>query len=188
MSIVHCFWLEDTAKLRRAFRRYAGDNKCPGKYGYCNGHAPLDEIDWPVKTMIESFTSEFPHTDPRWPTKCDDCGYTFLETDNWQIWTSRLYRRNDTGEITTLEDCPPGAMWDAWWMEGHHRGRQAVPTDKLYLVVKLPDGVHWTVDGPSTGGGPGWVRTGTVPKITARPSILTEKYHGFLTDGLLIAC
>jgi hypothetical protein len=190
MAQVQCYWLEESGKIKRSFRRYrmsevepAPGDKCPGPYSYHNAQAPLDEIDWPVKTVIEAFTSQFPHDDPRWPKKCAECDYVFQESDQWQIFTDTLYQRTDTGQIVTLADAPPGAMWDAWWMGDHYKGR-----DGLHLCVLLPDGTHWTVDGPSSGGGPGWSRTGQPPKVTASPSILTIKYHGYLIDGMLNQC
>lgn len=46
---------------------------------------------------------------------------------------------------------------------------------------------NWLVDAPSKQGSP-WTREGKPPKVTARPSILTSRYHGFLTDGFLVEC
>lgn len=43
---------------------------------------------------------------------------------------------------------------------------------------------HLTVNAPEPSGGH-WTRTGTPPTITASPSILTPRYHGFLQGGVL---
>jgi hypothetical protein len=58
--------------------------------------------------------------------------------------------------------------------------------NRLPLTVMLPDGGVWCVDArASTPGAGGWDVTGTPPNITVRPSILTDRYHGWLTDGVL---
>lgn len=73
-------------------------------------------------------------------------------------------------------------MWAVWWIP---KGDSWTGPDGLCLSVCLPDGTHWMIDGPSSSDGPGWERSGTPPLITARPSILTRQYHGWLTDGVL---
>ena len=95
------------------------------------------------------------------------------------------WRRADTGEVfASLADLPPGAMYDASWMAfaciKHADGR--------CLSVRLPDRMDWLVDRPPDGSRVAWTRTGEPPHVTARPSILTPKYHGFLTDGVLLPC
>jgi hypothetical protein len=57
------------------------------------------------------------------------------------------------------------------------------------MVALPPDGGDdlWMVDGTASNG-PGWTREGKPPKVTARPSILTPRYHGWLTDGFLVRC
>lgn len=82
-----------------------------------------------------------PHDDPRWPRHCG-CGYAFQDSDEWQVWTEAIYRRGDTGADTTLRDAAPGAMWNAWWMGKHHSG-----PDGRSIVVKLPNGNDWMIDG-----------------------------------------
>jgi hypothetical protein len=74
-------------------------------------------------------------------------------------------------------------MYDAhWWpVKG---------PDGIALAVILPPGGHTETWHPDTGAkdGPPWTRTGTIPRVTCTPSILTNKYHGFLTDGFLVEC
>lgn len=124
-----------------------------------------------------------PHDDPRWPAKCDQCGAPFPEFATWQVFQELIYRRADSGQEMTLRDAPPGAMWDAgWYWEKGPDGKS--------LCVCLPPGGgldYWHVDGPAKGGGR-WTRTGVPPNVTANPSILTPRYHGWLRDGRLVDC
>jgi hypothetical protein len=53
------------------------------------------------------------------------------------------------------------------------------------LMVALPDGEFWMVDQRFRGKASGWTVTGSPPAITARPSIVSDGYHGWLTDGVL---
>lgn len=185
MTDVKCFWLEPTTRQREYLRRYSGSSvrKCAepnSRYGYCNASAPAGESDFEPDTMVGRMVEKPPRDDPRWPKVCDACGTPFADDDNWQATGKTLYRRVDTGELMTIEDAPPGAMWNAdWWPEKKPDGR--------YLAVKLPDGAEWHIDGAARSGG-GWTRTGEPPNITARPSIRTSRYHGWLTDGVLRSC
>lgn len=189
MSAVTCFYLEPLPKIRRLLRRYrSSDHKCPKPYlgwDYCNAELFLDEVDHPLKQVIESYF--IPHEDPRWPKACAGCGYVFEEKDTWQVFVDSLYRRSDTGEVTTIREAPAGAIYDSWWMPDSYRN----PVDGLALICKLPGGHCWGIDGPSsTHKGPGaWTRTGTPPKLTVSPSILVpDSYHGWLKEGILVEC
>lgn len=110
---------------------------------------------------------------------------------------SDWWRRVDTGEEGALWTFPVGAMWWAWWLDGSyfskkHTARGGGP----HLIVRTPGG-DWDIDAPSSNGD-GWDRTGIPPAVTARPSILfqsedakgtkIERYHGWLTNGILIKC
>jgi len=123
--------------------------------------------------------------DPRWPRKCS-CGYQFVDEDEWQCNPYTLFKLGDTGELVTLAAAQAGAMWNAEWMD--HNG-----PDGISLVVRTPAG-DWAVDGPSyqdhkIQNERGWTRTGTIPDVTANPSILMPgKYHGFLRGGWLEEC
>jgi len=97
----------------------------------------------------------------------------------------RPWRRVDTGEVfQSVWDLPAGAMWNApWWAFAcvkHADGR--------CIAVMLPDRCVWLLDQPPAGQTRAWERTGEPPSVTARPSILTPKYHGWLTDGVLTRC
>lgn len=180
MSDVACHFLEQLPRIRRSLRRYSGDRKCPnGPFGYCNAEVPLDDIDYPVRAVIESFF--IPHGDLRWPKGCPVCGVPFVDADTWQVFVDTLHRRSGTGEIVALRQAQPGDMWDAYWMP------YTKNADGRCLVVKLPNGHDWMIDGPSQQHPePGaWTRTGTPPNISASPSILAADYHGWLRNGVL---
>lgn len=187
MSEVACFLLQPDGRTRRGLRRYSRDfHVCPKGYGYHNAIATLDEIVGP------SPVDEWPKDDPRWPKVCEACGAPFEDADNWQLFTNALYispTRPELGAIT-LQEAPPGAMYFADWMTGIgtyspiavREGRDKDPRGHLY--VKLPDGHTWDTDAKSTNG-EGWSRTGEPPNVTASPSILSPRYHGHLSGGVL---
>lgn len=189
MSDVTCYWLEPTDKIRRDLRRYRNDlvscpSPRPDRTAACDCSAYLDTIPYPPKETIESYT--WPRTDERWPKKCDRCGYVFQEHDAWQVFVDRIYKRSDTGAEIVLREAGPGAMWDAFWMPDQWKG-----PDGMCVAVKLPGGHVWMIDGPSQQNkNPGaWTRSGTVPKLTASPSILVpDLYHGWLKEGVLVPC
>lgn len=122
--------------------------------------------------------ADWSHTDPLWPPRCEGrgCDYAFTAADQWQVFQGHLFR-TATGDLVTTRHAPPGAMWWNDW-----RG-----TGDPDLFVMLPDGSEWNIDGPSSGGG-GWQRAGVPPAITVTPSILTPRYHAFLTGGVLVRC
>lgn len=192
MERIQCFLIEPTPRTERKLRRFcfSSDSKCAGRWGYHNGHTAFGEGTYHYdidkdgdKTIRWDDDHETPpHDDPRWPTKCDDCSYLFTPDDQWQVFREVIYVR-DTGATMTLRDCPPGAMYDAFWYP--EKG-----PDGRALCVALPPGGgmdFWHVDGPSKGGGT-WTRSGEPPFVTANPSILTPRYHGFLRNGWLESC
>ena len=190
MTTVSCFLVKPTEREHRMLRRFTfGDTMtCPG-FPQRHGHdasvswmdgavirtedgyfGSLDESDWPSRS------------DPLWPNRCDSCEYTFQPEDMWQIAHDTYYRREDTSEEWLFRSLPAGAMFDAWWLPWKGPDEQS-------LTLVLPDGIPWHIDGPCTGSPRRpWSRTGVPPIVTARPSILTPGYHGFLTDGRLESC
>ena len=195
MSIIECFWLEPTDLACRSLRRYVASldaepkDPCPLTLGYHNNRTDIGEVadGATSRTGGRDFMPEDVRNDPRWPAACA-CGYLFLETDQFQDSHHTLFRRSDTGELTTLDRAPVGAMWNADWMGDGYKG-----PDGLYLCVRTPGGT-WAIDGPATDGGR-WTRSGKPPQVTARPSICAGKnkdggwiYHGFLTNGQLREC
>lgn len=93
-----------------------------------------------------------------------------------------------------IPPAPVGAMWDCDWMRDHKMDSGLAYNrnpDGVVLAVRTPGG-DWVVDGPSfcnrveSGS---WSRTGTIPNVTATPSIdIPGKYHGWLRDGYLVEC
>ena len=141
---VACFWLAPTGSARVGLRRYSR-HACPRPGGYHDwtvflGEAPLPRVQDAERSRWGTAEYGYPdHADPRWPVSCP-CGYQFGPDDEWQDWQEALYRRADSGELTTIRDAPDGAMWDAWWMESS-RG-----PDGRCLVVKCPGGAEWMID------------------------------------------
>jgi hypothetical protein len=220
VSGIPVFWIEPTGRILRTLRRYHSPrgshpyNCADGWHEARSRIEPLDEI--PIRGSYDVEPDEretsgdlWPHDDPRWPAECQaGCGYRFTDDDHWQLHTERVYKRIDGAsddELTlVLRDdraLPPGAMWDAWWYPDGWK------IEGISLVVQLPDGVPWTVDGPSTscpsrnGGEPHdtrtghrcWTRTGDPkaipPTVDVNPSILSgkpETYHGYLRHGQLV--
>lgn len=149
---VKCFFLEETDRAKLGLRRYhssAGGDKCPLPHGYHDtlvyiGETRAEKSDadeYGHRHWVYPEKQDVPRDDPRWPTHCA-CGYEFAATDEWQVWTEAIYRRTDTGADTTLRDAEPGAMWNAWWMGRHFGGE-----DERSIVVKLPNGNDWQIDG-----------------------------------------
>lgn len=193
MTGVRCFLLEDIHVTRYSLRRYAGEKKCIRLWGYHNAQSsPItDAPDDPEKVGVcGTRPPAVERADPRWPKACP-CGYTFEDGDMWQGFADRLLKRVDTGEVLTWGTAPAGAMFDASWYHDWMQG-----DDGRSLLVKLPGGADWLIDGCANNcackGKPKdqkhhcWTRTGTLPNITAQPSILVPNYHGWLRDGWLV--
>lgn len=176
MSRVECLYLKPADRRRMSLRRYGRRDIAP--CSCCNARRPISTTD----DMDEASGDSWPHDDERWPLSCDACGRTFDDEDRYQLFHERLYRTVDGREMT-LAEAPPGAMWNGdWWPD------PGTP-DGLFLIVRLPGGGDFYVDGEAVGGG-GWTRNGVAPKLTVRPSIrqMTTGYHGYLVDGFLEAC
>lgn len=138
-----------------------------------------------------------PDGDLRLPVACE-CGHVFGPCTA-STSAGRWYRDTRNGStFRHLAEAPPGAMWYAAYLLEH--GRWSLSPEYLRdhegkrppVVVQLPIGGAWCVDEQyrSDGklAGNGWTVTGDVPQLTARPSILTPRYHGWLTDGVLRSC
>jgi hypothetical protein len=179
----------ETARTQLSLRRYSNEGVCPLTHSYHNESKPLGVVSTIYgvsggRRVIEPRPEQIAHDDPRWPVQCA-CGEPFTEKDTWQIFQDGIWSRPDTGEELTLRQWQkvPGAMWDAWWYHTTWVG-----PDGLSLVVALPDGREWLMDGPAKGSNRPWTRTGVPPIVTATPSILTPGYHGWLRDGVLVPC
>jgi hypothetical protein len=202
MSAIDCFLLEPTDRVEHSLRRYRNSSDRCDKHPLGSHNAELllgavvaghNEVE-PGRDVPAT-----PYDDPRWPAACC-CGYVFQPEDNWQDFTRRIYRRVDTGAEMTLARAPAGAMWFADWLSDcdEYRG-----PDGHTLVVRLPGGHDWVVDGrannctmPGDNKHKCWVRHGAAPKITVDKnghtcsagagSILVPGYHGFLRNGQLV--
>lgn len=191
MPDVKCFLLEQVPFMRESLRRYMGSGivKCTTSgLGYHNASVVICEAVKVSDDAVGTGSPDFDHGDPRWPTHCS-CGYEFEDEDYWQHQVERLYGGAPDDKLYTLQESPPGSMWVADWY-----GDRCTRPDGDTIVVKLPSGEEWLVDGPSYDKDGkiyhqrGWTRTGELPLITVRPSIHTRHYHGFLTNGVLKAC
>lgn len=180
---VTCFLAERTDLAQESLRRFvfSGRAKCSGPFGHHNAGAIIAEAAPFASEWEGSGADDHPHDDPRWPITCA-CGYVFTDADEWQHRIERLYRAPN-GRLFTTDAAPAGAMWFAPWAEDFGKG-----PDGKALVVKLPDGTDWQVDSPANNSGTPWQRSGEAPNVTARPSIRSPRYHGFLTGGVLKPC
>ena len=201
---IRCFFLTPTEQVRHQLRRYTSNSPCPampGHYSYHNAMSAMIGIltvPIPSKDSHEPVAPYVSTEDPRWPNKCDRCDYLFDIADPKQSWTERLMKRSDNGELTTIRDAPPGAMWNAWWMGPLWQG-----SDGMSLNVRCPDGHDWCIDGrasnctlPNDNVHRCWVRHGVPPEITVDKnghtcsagggSIQTPQWHGFLRGGSLV--
>ena len=218
---VRCFLIEPTDDMRHYLRRYTRRSDAPRATGGWTCEQGWHEARALVGTVPAErdedgyvsgdLTPTTGHDDRRWPQECDKgCGYHFTENDQWQDFLDHIYRRVDTGELTTIRDAPDGAMWDAWWYPW--KG-----PDGKCIGVRCPGGGEWIIDSvasnctihPATGprtilpynpdpnSAPEahrcWIRHGEPPNLTVDKnghtcaagagSILAGDYHGFLRDG-----
>lgn len=196
-SGIKTFWCEPTGEKTISFRRYS---HCDSECGECSYHNAI--TFW--KTVPDDIVLEHPNSEDKkrgdWPVKCENCDYTFKDSDEWQFFVESVYKRTDTGEKFSLRKPPIGATYDACWMP-HIKG-----LDGICLAVVLPPNHHvWLVDGKATNctmpddtEHKCWVRHGdprqaniTVDKNgksceAGAGSIGTSKWHGFLRNGLLV--
>jgi hypothetical protein len=136
------------------------------------------------------------------PVKC----FLLLPTDRAEYHKGEIrpiYIRQDARTVEMVwQRAPVGAMVYATWLEEdeYYFGRFAGPDGRILLakVPANPDGTgraDWIVDGqaePMHAGGngytPGWVRTGTPPKITVVKEIAINPpkgWRGFIRDGVI---
>ena len=165
-------------------RRSHAGKTCRSKNAEHRAKVEIEQGEFPSPPPEKSSVPEWTRhrDDPRWPRRCDFCDYEFSERDERLLFFRRLYR-DPEGEEIILDDAPPGAMWDAWWLGTEFRGR-----DGFHLAVMTPGG-PWYVDGRSPVTGLHWKRVGTPPNVTVRPSnFIPGRYHGWIDEGMLIEC
>jgi hypothetical protein len=205
------FLLEPTERQRQSLRRYTRsrwdnennrsvyDNPCPVSGASHDAETAIEDGDVTRTEEGYVYSGAWPHEDPRWPAHCQ-CGYAFVEDDQWQLFVSEIYRRSDTGEEMTLRESPPGAMWWCPWM-----GDRWHPQLGQLFTIKLPDGTGWMPDMQANNCTMPddadqerhhcWVVKGVPPNLTVSKdgptcaagagSIQSTNYHGFLQDGYL---
>lgn len=175
MKETPCFLLEETPRVRQYLRRYSvSKNGCGG--GYHHNRTLFSEVDRSEHILTRE-AHERERESLHWPPRCSRCAYTFRDEDAWQIFVVPLYQRVDTGQIMTLAEAPPGAMWYAYWLTQYD--------GKPHLTVRCPDGKNWDLDSRGSED-EGWVWQGEAPKVTAVPSIDTGRWRGWLKDGVLL--
>ena len=201
MIPIKCFWLEPTDREKRYLRRYASGSSCSGPMSYHDAMNFLDES--PEVAGTDGYWQDSGQTaadfkgHPLWPTHCS-CGYEFQEKDEWQLFSSHIYRRTDTGEEMTLRDAPDGAMWNASWYPDNWKNE-----DGKCIICRVPNNHDWNIDGPASNcTRPNekhycWVRHGEPPNLTVDKngdscaagagSIQTKDWHGFLRGGFLVS-
>lgn len=218
---VPCFMVVPSNATRRYLRRYKSSSvwdaaqqksvetdPCPA----ASYHNAKIEIERGTDTRNdegiwnEPIGDSWPHGDARWPASCA-CGYAFKDEDQWQLFIDHVFVREDgqPGEYS-LRDRVPGMMWDAPWMGEWARGR-----DGRCLVVVLPNGYDWMIDGRGSNctlkddaAHRCWIRHGTPPALTVDKnastpdasaattcaagagSIQAGNWHGFLRNGELV--
>lgn len=204
MKRTRCFFLSGVQSWMVYLRRWA-DHDCKGDWGYHNAQNLIGIVyDHPASQIFNTPALD----DPRWPKECS-CGYAFQPHDTFQMQKEQLFRRMDTGELITLPDAPPGAMWHADWMlEGvdpEKCGNSLRGLDGHSLVVRLPNRHDWLVDSRCSNCTMKednihkcWPRHGEVPNITVDKngntcaagagSVMVDGWHGFLRNGWLEEC
>lgn len=217
--------MEQTGEVAITLRRYvhgvspgeAPDDRhrpCKAQEPWTSGYRPgcdasSDVIERrPVKLRDDGVLEAqepVPRDHDAWPAVCAHCGVPFDPDDVWQTNQDVVYRVVEVvpgaavqpGDEYTWRTAPPGAMvWAHWapeWRQGF---------DGRSLLVKLPNGLEWSVDSEAnncTRKGDRthrcWVREGEPPNVTVGKSgetcaagagsILSGNYHGFLRDGVL---
>ncbi len=192
---IPCFLLTKTETQRVWLRRYSQfDRQCPGAMSYHDSLFLLG--DFPEDSPIPDTP---PPDDERWPKACA-CGYQFTSGDIYQVFTLHLFRREDNGQMTTIRESPPGAMWLADWFPQKFEWENG--GDSPCLIVKTPGG-DWNVDSRASNCTMKddrkhrcWIRHGDPPKVTVDKngftcqagagSIQAGNWHGFLRNGELV--
>jgi hypothetical protein len=222
-----CYLIEDTDRQLVTLRRFAfglapdeepspAHRACPEaptmpsgyRYG-CDATSPPVGIV-PLELTADGYQPALDpvsRNHPAWPTVCERCGLPLEEDDEWQTNGDPFVRvvaalpgaALAVGDEVPHRQAPPGAMWFAKWAEKFSAG-----FDGRALIVRLPDGHDWRVDGEATNcTRPGdkshrcWLREGEPPYVTVGKtpddltcsagagSILSPGYHGFLHAGVL---
>jgi len=187
MSEYQCFMVEETKQKWHSYTRFE-KGPCAVHGEYHSATRYVDDTPDDLAPGIE---------EAMMPATCK-CGHAF-GPHSGSTSAGQWYRDpRDGSTFRHIAQAPAGAMWYAPYLLEH--GRWSLSPEYIRdhegkrppVVVQLPAGGAWCVDEQfrSDGklAGKGWTVTGEVPLLTARPSILTPRYHGWLTDGVLRRC
>lgn len=214
------FFLEPTDFVRVELRRFtfSADRACVASEWGCDASVRIHEgaaraawiEDNPERGTWRSRDEMVAPDDPRWPSRCDQCGIEFGDDGTCQVVPHPLFTGAPDGQLYTLREAPVGAMWDATWFD---RAPAYTGPDGIALVVRTPGG-EWMVDSEASNcTRPGdrshkcWIRHGDPRdpqgRRTGQPlhvdkagdtcsagagSIICGTYHGFLHGGHLVNC
>ncbi len=206
-----CFLVHPIAKRRQWLRRFTFSDRgsvCPAsKWGH-DAETRIEDAVVPVPAPREYESgSEWDRlttkSDLRWPVKCAKCDYRFVDGDEWQLFSWRVYADDSGAEfIPHPNHAVPGMMWWADWL--HHDG-QCIYWDNCtspHLYVVLPGGHEWDVMSRASNCTKKedrlhrcWVLEGSAPNFSVSKngltcsagagSIMAGNYHGFLRNGFL---
>lgn len=142
---VQCFLLEPTDQVEVFLRRHASHCKAhTSRYSYHNARVAIGrETVTADMTLHRTENGPIALDDPRWPVKCEACEYEFKPTDARQYFPEYLFRRSDTGLLTTLRNAPVGAMYYVDQFNDYYANMRG--PDGKTLVVKTPGG-EWCID------------------------------------------
>jgi len=201
---VPCFWIEPTGQYVQFLRVFSTEHDCPAAAGaYCDARVFVGIVP-EGGDHVTRMHDVAEYRDPRWPKACDRCGRAFhVKRSQRQLFHQREMRvvrampgaaRAHQGEGAAIA----GAMWDASWYGQNYQG-----PDGLHLMVMLPNGNEWLIDGRANNCTMRddhehrcWVRHGEPPNVTVDKrgktcaagagSIQSGSYHGFLRAGALV--
>jgi hypothetical protein len=193
MSSVKCFMITPTGRAARWLRRFQGAEEIGVRLcepnSYHNAMVRIEDTDViQGERSISIDPMTWPEDDPRWPARCEHCGYEFAGMHGGQLFYAQIYKTPDGKEVSIhgsklpgIEQAPPGSMYYADWLKPYHTS-----PDGHSLAVMTPAGV-WLIDLKTKDAN--WTRTGTPPNVTATPSIrIGDRYHGWLKNGELVEC
>lgn len=214
---IKVFFLEPTDREHRWLRRYVSSSAhtCEKTGSYCDGMVDFGESD--ILYTADGYISDRdrdkpPASDPRWPARCAACGRPFGPGDPYQLFGRQIHVHLGTGLRCALDDAPPGACWNAWWIGHRTKDEPEHPVgcghnigpDGRSLIVRCPDGHDWLIDSRAANCTRKddnahfcWVRHGRPEDGTLHVdkngntcsagagSIQTQAWHGFLHHGEL---
>lgn len=209
MPPLQTYWTEPSGLVTVSVRIYEeGACPLPGNAGYHDAMQLIHAAE-PAENWVDRDPDGFAHVrshlvpanEPRWPRLCQ-CGFAFTAAATRQVWADELYTGSPGGALRALRHLEPGASYNAWWIAKY----RPMP-DGMSLVVICPDGHPWSIDErasnctmPDDHEHRCWCRHGdprqaniTVNKAgktcgAGGGSILTPRYHGMLTNGVLSEC